>query len=449
MRNEELGMRNKQVAKSFGTRLLVVFLLLIGLCWNAVAQQRGSQSAGGGAVEIVDASGGVVGRFTEAHALVIGESDYINTDSWIQLTGVKEDVVAVEKLFVEQGFNVVKKENLNSVNLRNEITNFLDKYAYNPDSRIIVYFAGHGATRDLDGRKMGYIVPIDAPPASNSSNFLQTVIPMTQFETWAKQYTSRHILFMFDSCFAGSVFRSEGSTPPAISRLLNQPVRQFITSGGANEQVDDDSKFRKELEYALRNGLADSDKDGYITGTELGLYLYKQVSNYTNGTQNPRVEKLKDTDLDKGDFIFFVNASQIGTSPAVVKIPNSQPQQNTNSTITPEKETSDFFVGAWRGSTEYNGSYDTYELALSANGRCTVKLFNDNAEQEATGNWSYDSRTKMIKINAVFRNAKISYRRAIDWVSLVSFADDNNSFNILEKPADNAPSNVRFTFYRE
>jgi hypothetical protein len=75
-------------------------------------------------------------------------------------------------------------------------------------------------------------------------------------------------------------------------------------------------------------------------------------------------------------------------------------------------------------------------------------LFNDNAEQEGTGNWSWDTRTKMFKINAVFRNAKILYQRAIDWVSLVSFADDNSFFNILAKPAANG-SNVRFTFYRE
>ena len=257
-------MRNKKKGISVSMRLFVVSLLLCGLCWNAMAQQRGSQQAGGGAVEIVDASGGVVGRFTEAHVLILGESEYVNTGAWRKLPGVKEDVSAVEKLFVEQGFNVTKKENLNSVNLKSEITSFLDKYAYNPDSRIIVYYAGHGATVDLDGRKMGYIVPIDAPPASNTSNFLQTVIPMTQFETWAKQYTSRHILFMFDSCFAGSVFRSQSSIPPAINRLISQPVRQFITSGDANEEVPDESVFRRELEHALRNGAADANKDGFV-----------------------------------------------------------------------------------------------------------------------------------------------------------------------------------------
>jgi len=323
-------MRNKRVNLSFGTRLLVVILLLSGLCRNASAQEnRGSQKVDG-VVEIVDARGNVVGQFKEAHALVIGESEYTNTSAWRLLPGVKEDVAAVKELFIEQGFNVETIENANSNNLKSGITNFLDKYGYNPDARIVIYFAGHGATRDLDGRKMGYIVPVDAPPASNSSDFLKTVIPMTQFETWAKQYTSRHILFVFDSCFAGSVFRSQDSTPPAINRLISQSVRQFITSGGADETVDDDSKFRKEFVYALRNGLADNNKDGYVTGTELGLYLYNQVSNYTNGGQNPRVEKIRDTDLNKGDFVFFVNNSQDGSSPTVVITSNTQPNQNSS-----------------------------------------------------------------------------------------------------------------------
>jgi len=432
--------------------LLVLSFVLLPLTAQTTAGKRGSDD-GGGAVEIVDASGTVVGQFTEAHALIIGESDYINTQAWRRLPGVKEDVTALKKLFTEQGFNVETIENANIGNLKNGITNFLDKYGYNPDARIIVYFAGHGATLDLDGRKMGYIVAIDAPQARNSGDFLQKVIPMTQFETWAKQYTSRHILFMFDSCFAGSIFRSQGATPPAISRLISQPVCQFITSGGAGEEVDDDSKFRKEFENALRNGTADSDKDGYITGTELGLYLYNQVSNYTNGEQNPRVEKLKDTNLDKGDFVFFVNTSQIGTSAAVVKIPDSQPQQGTKeapvSVSTLEKETKEFFIGTWRADINYNDNYDTYRITLSSNGKCTVTLSNDDAEQETTGNWSWDSKTKRFKLNATFRNVKITYQRNIEWLSLVNFGEENDYFNILAKPATAAPNNVRFTFYRE
>jgi tetratricopeptide (TPR) repeat protein len=256
----------------------------------------------GGELEIIASDGVVVGIFSQAYALVIGESEY--TNGWRRLPGVKDDLAAITKLFQEQGFIVETIENANNSNLRNGITNFLDRYGYIQDARIIVYFAGHGATLDLNGRKMGYIIPVDAPPARNNRDFLQAVIPMTQFETWAKQYTSRHILFVFDSCFAGSVFRSQPSAPPAINRLINQPVRQFLTSGDADEEVPDESIFRRELEHALRNGAADMNNDGYVSGTELGLYLFNKVSNYRDGKQNPRIGKLNDANLDKGDFIF-------------------------------------------------------------------------------------------------------------------------------------------------
>ncbi|MDR2597116.1 MAG: caspase family protein [Treponema sp.] len=432
--------------------LLVLSFVLLPLTAQTTAGKRGSDD-GGGAVEIVDASGNSIGQFKEAHALIIGESDYINTSSWRKLPGVKEDVTALKKLFTEQGFNVETIENANSSVLESGIKNFLDNYGFNPDARIIVYFAGHGATLDLDGRKMGYIIPIDAPQANNGSDFLRKAIPMRQFETWATKYTSRHILFMFDSCFSGSVFRSQGSTPPAISRLLNQPVRQFITSGDANESVPDQSVFRRELENALRSGAGDLNKDGYITGSELGLYLFEKVSNYMDGKQNPRTGKLNDTNLDKGDFIFFINGSPTGSSPAVVVIPDIQPQQNTNTTsvsfVNPEKETKEFFIGTWLATVNYNDNYDSYRISFINNGKCTVTISNDNAEQEGTGNWSWDSKTKRLKVTATFRNAKLAYQRNIDWISLVSFGDDNDYFYILAKPATAAPNNIRFTFYRE
>jgi len=313
---------------------LLTFFVLIGFVLPLAAQNRGGDLEDR-AIDIVDAQGEIAGRFTEAHALVIGESEYNN--GWRRLPGVKTDLTAVKRLFEEQGFNVVTIEDANSQNLRNGITNFLDNYAYNPNARIVLYYAGHGSTVDLGGRRMGYIVPVDAPPESNNRDFLQTAIPMTQFETWAKQYTSRHILFIFDSCFAGTVFRSQGTVPPAISRLVSQPVRQFITSGDADEEVPDESIFRRELEYALRNSAADLNNDGYVSGTELGLYLFNSVSNYMNGRQNPRIGKLNDANLDKGDFIFAVSSG--GSSGAFVQqlstpVQPSTPAQVVNPTVT-------------------------------------------------------------------------------------------------------------------
>jgi len=441
-------------------KLLIIFLISFCAILPLSAQQRGGSNESG-IVEIVDASGKVVGQFKGAYALVIGESEY--TNGWRRLPGVKEDIVAVKKLFLEQGFNVETIENADSHNLKNGIINFLDNYAYEKDNRIIVYYAGHGETIDRTiGGRMGYIVPIDAPPSRDSKEFLQTVIPMEQFQTWAQQYSSRHILFMFDSCFAGSVFRSGNSKPPAINRLINEPVRQFITSGDADESVPDESIFRRELEHAIRNGAGDLNNDGYITGTELGLYLYDKVSNYMNGKQNPRMGKLNNSKLDKGDFVFFVNDPQSPISKgeqitSIIPQNNAvQPSVSANTTIvnTPSK-TQDkpgepgYFVGTWKATVPYNNSFDTYEITMTADGRCTVKITNDYAEQETTGNWSFDKKENVFKLNnVVFRNPKIEYRRNINWVCRVKFSENIDSFNINAKPADNAPNIIGFTFSR-
>jgi hypothetical protein len=420
--------------------LIVMVLFCFGFPLSA--QGRGGANVSG-EVEIIDASGELVGHFSSAHALIIGESEY--TNGWRRLPGVKEDTAAVKRLFEEQGFLVETIEDASSSNLRSGITAFLDRYAYNPDARIVLYYAGHGSTIDLGGRRMGYIVPVDAPPEGNNRDFLQTAIPMTQFETWAKQYTSRHILFIFDSCFAGSVFRSQGSTPPAINRLISQPVRQFITSGDADEQVPDESIFRRELEHALRYGAADLNNDGYVSGTELGLYLYDRVSNYMNGMQNPRVGKLNDTNLDKGDFIFSTGNSfseTVTARPTPAYTPTSVPQQPP-ATVQALPGTTEFFIGSWVATPD-NMPSDTYYISLSANGTCTVKIANAAAEQETSGNWSFDGT--MFRLNAVFRNPTIAHQPNIQWVSIVRFVG-NNSFNILARSAANG-SQDRFTFFR-
>ena len=103
-------------------------------------------------------------------------------------------------------------------------------------------------------------------------------------------------------------------------------------------------------------------------------------------------------------------------------------------------------VGTWTATVEHNQSFDDYRIEFTANGRCTVKVSNDNADQETTGNWSWDGA--IFKLNATFRNAKLSYLRNIQWTSGLSFTADNNSFNILGKTATNG-SQARITFFRQ
>ena len=104
------------------------------------------------------------------------------------------------------------------------------------------------------------------------------------------------------------------------------------------------------------------------------------------------------------------------------------------------------FIGIWTATVEHNQSFDDYRIEFAAGGRCTVKVSNDSADQETSGNWSWDGA--IFKLNATFRNAKLSYLKNIQWTSVLNFTADNNSFNILGKTATNG-SQARITFFRQ
>jgi hypothetical protein len=269
-----------------------------------------SLSAQSRGLKVISEDGITLTAFSKSYALVIGESNY--TKGWPKLDGVKDDISAVKTLFEEQGFVVELVEDATSQSLSGRIGAFLNNYGYDDDVRLVVYYAGHGHTLDLGGRDMGYIVPVDAPdPARDRSGFMRLAIPMQQFDTWAKMITSRHVLFMFDSCFSGSVFAMSRASPGIIDYKIANPVRQFIASGAANETVPDKSIFRRQLETALRDREADLNHDGYVSGSELGDFLQTTVVNYSYNAQHPQYGKIRDPGLDKGDFVFEVGRTTV------------------------------------------------------------------------------------------------------------------------------------------
>jgi hypothetical protein len=103
------------------------------------------------------------------------------------------------------------------------------------------------------------------------------------------------------------------------------------------------------------------------------------------------------------------------------------------------------FIGTWTATVEYNHSFDTYKINFSDNGRCTVEVSNDNAKQETNGNWSFDGT--FFRLNATFRNVRLSYLPSIQWVSVVNFAPDGNSFHIQDRTSTNG-TRARITFFK-
>jgi hypothetical protein len=254
--------------------------------------------------------------YDESHALIIGISHYAN--GWRNLPGVRRDVEDVRGALQKQGFRVTVKLDLNQADLDRALRDFVGAHGQNPRNRLVIYFAGHGHTLTTkDGRPLGYIVPADAPAPDekNPGPFKSFAISMSDIEKFAREIESKHALFVFDSCFSGSLFRvRSNAVPDSISDLTDQQVRQFITAGTEKQTVPDESVFRGQFVKALA-GEADRDRDGYITGTELGYFLRTTVTDYTRKMQTPEFGKIRDPDLDKGDIVFLAPGGPVARRP--------------------------------------------------------------------------------------------------------------------------------------
>lgn len=236
--------------------------------------------------------------YRESHALLIGASRY---STWPQLNSIPGELDSVEEVLSRTGFNVERLTDPDAQQLQSGITDFINNYGYHPDNRLLIYFSGHGHSI---GDK-GFLLPVDVPYPEERQEFRRKALPMVQILAWAKDMEAKHVLFVFDSCFSGSVFKSK-SLPEDRERYIRkvtaEPVRQFITAGSANEEVPAVSTFTPAFVSAL-NGSGDLNKDGYITGSELGVHLSQLVPQFVD--QTPQYGKIREYALSRGDFVFF------------------------------------------------------------------------------------------------------------------------------------------------
>lgn len=260
---------------------------------------------------VKDSGGKEVSSFSGSHALIIGVSKY--TAGWPSLPGVKKDVRLVREALEKKGFQVTTLLNPNGSGLEEGFEKFIEQYGSKEDNRLLIYFAGHGHTikPKYEGEALGYIVPTDAPdPHKDLSRFRRLAMSMQRIEEYSLNIDARHVLFLFDSCFSGSLFSMSRAIPQHINYKTGKPVRQYITSGSADETVPDESLFRAQFIEAL-NGEGDVNKDGYVTGSELGEFLQQSVVNYSKGSQHPQYGKIRHRFLDKGDFVFLAGGSML------------------------------------------------------------------------------------------------------------------------------------------
>jgi formylglycine-generating enzyme required for sulfatase activity len=258
-------------------------------------------------------------------ALVIGISSYT---AWSALPKAAGDAREVAGLLEFGGFNTKLVVNPDSQTLQAAWKGFVQAAADQPDSACVVYYRGHAETLIGEhGRKSGWIVPTDAPLTRQSQEaFERLAIRVDDWMEDAAAMPARHLMFLFDTSFADDRIAVETPALRLLSPTSGLAVRQTIIAGNAFEPVPDQSRFKDYLFKAL-SGEADTIDDGYVTGSELAVYLTNHVTKATGGQQNPQYALSKDKAFARGDFAFKVIAAKrtdgrlyVDTQPAGARV---------------------------------------------------------------------------------------------------------------------------------
>jgi TPR repeat protein len=252
------------------------------------------------------------------HALLIGNSHY---RAWPQLADVplQLDELAEGLKIHFDTVDVVK--DLETDPLRQKINKFLRSYGNDSNARLFIYYAGHGYTEPIlaYNEMRGYITGIDTPTTDGSTQGYNkarlNAISLTEIRSPMAEVLAKHILFVFDSCFAGTIFTSRGGndaprelTPDVVARLLEKPARDIITAGGANERIPAHSPIPKLLLAAL-TGEADRYRHGVISAAEINMYFRDQLRYLPGNNITPQQGRLQDPNFAEGEFLFRVSAS--------------------------------------------------------------------------------------------------------------------------------------------
>lgn len=247
--------------------------------------------------------------YRESWAVLIGIDNYKH---WPKLSYAVNDARGIKKMLIGKfGF---KEENIfalfdEDATRDNILSIFHDKLGDNrsikKNDRVFVFYAGHGATRQLySGRELGYIIPVNAP----ARHYFGKSISMTNIGDISEALPVKHLLFVMDSCYSGLALTRGAARTTSLNFIQENSrriARQMLTAGGADQEVADGgpqghSVFTWSLMQALEQGKGDLNKDGYITASELAAHITPAVSAIS--LQTPAFGNLLGS--QGGDFVF-------------------------------------------------------------------------------------------------------------------------------------------------
>ncbi len=237
-------------------------------------------------------------------ALVVGISDYLYMPPLSCATNDATDVahLLVARLgFPQDQVLLLLNKQAARENILAAFDTTLNRHNLAPDDRLLIFFAGHGVTRQThNGPNVGYIAPIEAQPTA-----WRTLIRMSDLIDQARFLPAKHILFILDACYSGLSFY-RGSMPDLmVEHFVMQRAVQLITAGKDDEQVADggdrtgnNSVFTRALLDAWLGEAATA--TGLMTASDVMQYVYRRVISQPDARQTPQFGWLD----GNGDFVF-------------------------------------------------------------------------------------------------------------------------------------------------
>ena len=221
--------------------------------------------------------------YQKSIAVIIGIDDYENC------SGVKYAVTGAQNVlekFKQLGFDdvcVLLDREASKERIYYELYYKLASKS-GPNDRVVIYFAGNsyedGSSNDL---KRKFIIPANAKTIPSPDDEISLAFIKGVFE----RMNAKHVLCIFDACFSGldrDLLNTQlNNGIYDIESMANKRSLQFIMVNCAGKVSETESQglltssFLKGLD-----GNADLDKDGFITGTELGMFIQSTSKPYQN-----------------------------------------------------------------------------------------------------------------------------------------------------------------------
>ena len=247
--------------------------------------------------------------YSNQWALIIGVNQY---PDFTPLKYAVEDAKSMKTTlmtqygFPEENIELLTDQSATKEGIQNAFYDLVEKTK--PDDAVVIFFAGHGTTRQNPGSNedLGYLIPIDG----KEDNLTRSTLSMKTINTFSNEIPAKSVLFLVDACYGGLAaagqYRSDRNLD-IVKGLTKDRSRLIITAGKKNEEVVENEKwghsaFTSVLLEGLQGRQADTDNDGIILANQLYSFIQSNVLKLTEGGQTPQFNQLT---TDEGEFAFI------------------------------------------------------------------------------------------------------------------------------------------------